>query len=97
MVTGQERSDLDQILAKVMRYRNAFTHGEVVQSAQGIYLHYFEGDAKQRVLTDEYWTQVERDFSHAHQQINSLMMKLGAVQAAEQAVQPDRREDAAPG
>ena len=43
------------MLAKVMKYRNAFAHGEVRQTPKGVFLKYFEGQPREEKLTDAYW------------------------------------------
>lgn len=79
---GQEKAKLDQLLSKVMKYRNAFTHGEVRQTPRGVFLKYFEGQPREEELTDTYWEQVQADFEETHQKVMLMLRKLGAVRAA---------------
>lgn len=83
---GEEKASFDRSMSKVMKYRNAFAHGEVSQSQEGVFLRFFEGQSRQQELTDAYWEQVEADFNEAHDRANAMLFKMGAVQAAEQVV-----------
>lgn len=78
---GEKKAKLDYLLSKVMKYRNAFTHGEVRQTQRGVFLKYFEGQPREEELTDTYWEQVQADFEEADKKVMLMLMKLGAVRA----------------
>lgn len=89
ILEGKEKANFDLSMSKIMKYRNAFAHGEITQSQGAIFLKYFEGQARQKELTDDYWTQLEADFMDAHERAAGLLDKLGALNAAEQGAPPD--------
>jgi hypothetical protein len=81
VVEGEEKSKLDTLLAKAMRYRNAFAHGEVHQTPKGVFLKYFEGQPREEELTDAYWDRVQADFEETHQFVMLMLKRLGALRA----------------
>lgn len=60
---GEAKSDFDRDLKRVISFRNAFTHGNIIVRDSVPVLEYFEGGQKKCDLTDEYWTKVENDFN----------------------------------
>ena len=63
LLEGKNYSSLEQSLNRIMNYRNAFAHGEIVSSvAEGVILRYFSSEQKEDVLSDEYWTSLEETF-----------------------------------
>jgi hypothetical protein len=79
VVDGGDKAKLDQLLARVMKYRNAFAHGEVRQTPTGVFLMYFEGQPREVELTDAYWDQVQGEFEETRQRLTSMLGKLGAI------------------
>ncbi len=73
---GKQKQDIDELTGKVMRLRNAFTHGEIVQTSQGIFLHYFEGQLQQKQLTDAFWEDVDRIFDATYNYLCLLVENL---------------------
>ena len=62
---GPEKGEFEQLLGKVIRYRNAMAHGRVVEKNDGTYLSYFESSPRETLLSDEYWEELERVFRRA--------------------------------
>src|SRR5207249_6329685 len=59
LMEGKEKNNLANLYGKVIRYRNAFTHGNIVYDGSKIVIKYFEGSPRADELTDDYWTKVE--------------------------------------
>lgn len=79
---GRKYDEFQALIRKAMSYRNAFTHGEIVGGVDDVTLHFFEGDPKEVALTDEYWTQLEKDLSDCHAMIQELEVSLGVRKPA---------------
>lgn len=77
LLSGSAKSELEGNLAKVMRYRNAFAHGSLVNNFEGHELHYFEGRPMQARLDDAYFGELERVFQAAWNQLLEIQSKLG--------------------
>ncbi len=69
---------MDRLLAKAIRYRNAFTHGRVSYgTAYQATLSYFEGTPKTVELTDDYLTTLETEILSCPTMIDDLTVKAG--------------------
>jgi hypothetical protein len=80
LLTGESKSQFEQLLKKVMSWRNAFTHGDVVERASGTYLLYFEGTRRELQLTDAFWDEVVAAFNALGSLIESIKKGLGFPQ-----------------
>ena len=76
LLNGKDRNELDKLLSKVMRYRNAFTHGEIIFEDEKIYLKYFEGTSRSVVLDNEYLEKVELVITSAFEIVDELLNKI---------------------
>lgn len=76
LTTPAVASELDQALAHIMRYRNAFAHGMIV--AEGIVhvLKYFESSPKRAVLDDSYWQKLELRFNSPWEKLLKIETQL---------------------
>ncbi len=83
LLEGAQKADFDELLARVMRYRNAFTHGKLSSDGEKVWISYFEGTPKKVELTDEYLTEVETALDRAFRQVTSLALKPNQPQLAE--------------
>lgn len=62
-LVGQDKADLERLLRKVMSLRNRFAHGHFIVKDDGAYISYFEGTAREDLLSDEFWSDVESTFN----------------------------------
>lgn len=77
-VSPPERTEMERLLARAIRYRNAFTHGRISYGVEyRATLHYFEGGPKAVEITDEYLTTLQDDLMRCTEMINALMVKAG--------------------
>jgi hypothetical protein len=77
LLEGQDKQELDNMLAKVMRYRNAFAHGDIeFQADTGCILIYSQDGLKKVPLDDQYWTTIEECFKQADYLVSSVLDKL---------------------
>ena len=74
---GRDKSQFEELLRKVMSYRNTFAHGHIVEGSDGTYISYFENTQREKRLSDEYWTQVEKTFKEALDKITIVRKKMG--------------------
>ena len=79
-INNAERSEFDRLLAKAIRYRNAFTHGRVSYGHDhGATLSYFEGAPKTAVITDDYLTKLETEILSCFTMIDDLAVRAGLI------------------
>jgi hypothetical protein len=76
---GRDKSEFDELLRKVMSFRNAFTHGKLHSDATRVWLSYFEGTPRKEELTDDYLTRVETTLRTAHDKALEIAIKTGAT------------------
>lgn len=74
---GPDKSLFEKLLRGVMSYRNAFAHGTIVEKSDGTYISYFENTQQEKLLSDEYWTQVEKIFQETLGKIEIVRQKMG--------------------
>jgi hypothetical protein len=74
---GEAKNDFEGGLKRVISFRNAFTHGNIIVRDSIPVLEYFEGGQKKCDLTDEYWTRVENDFNAVVEQIEAIKLAAG--------------------
>jgi len=73
-IYGKKYSKLEKTLSNINKTRNACAHGNIFESTEhGIILDYYEGGKKSEILTDEYWTKIENDFSIANEIIDNTI------------------------
>jgi hypothetical protein len=54
-LSGKKRAALEKYLADVIKYRNAFTHGKIINKDDKFYIKYFEGNIQSDELNNDYW------------------------------------------
>lgn len=79
LLEGAAKNDFEQLLQRVMSYRNAFTHGTLSSDDTTVWLSYFEGSPRKQELTDEFLTKVEETLRAAYDGCFGLAMKMGAT------------------
>lgn len=84
LLGGSEHNNFEQLLRKVLAYRNAFTHGslDVRNNATTVWLSYFEGGPRCDELSDEFLTKVEETLLAANNVLHSLAVTCGATKEA---------------
>jgi hypothetical protein len=73
---GTAFSTLEKGLRDVMTYRNALTHGAVIEKDEGTVLEYFDNGPQSKVLSDDYWDRVVATFKGVEETI--LRIKASA-------------------
>lgn len=76
LLRGKERSEVENILPKVNRYRNAFAHGKIFPRNGTYYVTYFEGASIEKELNEEYWAELEKVLNRAHELMKILELKV---------------------
>ena len=72
---GEARSSFDRYLKKVISFRNAFAHGDIIVRDSVAFVEFFEGGKKKVELSDAYWSDLESTF-------HSLVKCIEAVKTA---------------
>jgi flagellar biosynthesis protein FlhA len=76
-LTGKKKNALQDYLAKITEWRNAFAHGKVQHNSQsGCFISYYSGNQKTLRLTDDYWDNVERVFRGCDGLIDEVTRKV---------------------
>jgi hypothetical protein len=74
---GENKNRFEKLLRDIMSYRNAFAHGAIVEKSDGTYISYFENTQQERLLSDDYWTQVENIFQEALEKLMLVQKRMG--------------------
>lgn len=84
LLKGKEKNDYEELLGKIMRYRNAFAHGEFATNGEIVRLKYFEGSLKIITIDDTYLSKVETDIKNCFDITFDLSFKTGTMIKREQ-------------
>lgn len=76
LLSGKNKSGIESNLSKIIKYRNTFAHGDIVEKSDGTFIEYFDGQLKDKRLIDEYWEQLEDIFSETFCQLNDIISSL---------------------
>lgn len=76
---GADYAAFEKGLRDVMTYRNALTHGNVIEKDEGTVLEYFADGPQSKVLDDAYWDKLVAVFNAVIEQIGKV--KVFASQA----------------
>jgi hypothetical protein len=76
LLSGKPKAELEELLSKVMKYRNAFAHGTLVHNIDMHELHYFEGAPRQARLDDKHFEELERVFQAAWSRLQEIQAAL---------------------
>lgn len=75
--TGKEKDDLIKKLADIIKWRNAFAHGDIrLDNVQGVFLKYYSGGNKQLDLNDEFWDKVVETYSSCVKYLDGILGKI---------------------
>ena len=75
--TGNDISLFEQQLRRIMSYRNAFAHGDIVFREGNVYISYFEGIRQEKLLDDAYWDKLEEVYIDVWNLITDIREILG--------------------
>jgi hypothetical protein len=78
-LAGKDKNRFEKLLRDIMSYRNAFAHGAIVEKSDGTYISYFANTQQEKLLSDEYWTQVESTFQEALDKIIIVQKGMGII------------------
>jgi hypothetical protein len=76
LLEGEEANQFEKLVANVMKFRNAFTHGQFLFDPPDYWLKYFEGTPQKVQLSDEYLTRVEETLIAATNASHRLWEKI---------------------
>ena len=70
---GKEKSEFEQLLRKVMEYRNAFTHGDISTDGRKVKIKYFKGKPKEKFLEDSWLEEIEDRIKKCYRECMELL------------------------
>lgn len=74
VIRGKEKSKLQGALKKVIVWRNAFAHGELIANdKRGVLVRYYSGGNIERVLNEEALKEIEASFRDANTLVDKLL------------------------
>jgi len=79
LLKGKEKNDYEELLRKIMSYRNAFAHGEFATNGEIVRLKYFEGSPRIITIDDTYLSKVETDINICFETTFDLSFKTGTM------------------
>jgi len=62
LLTGKEKSELERLFSRVLQYRNAFTHGAIVEEKEGAMLVFSQGGKVKKLLDEGYFEKINTVF-----------------------------------
>ncbi|MDP9203856.1 MAG: hypothetical protein M3P12_00150 [Gemmatimonadota bacterium] len=74
---GQAKESFERQLKNVMSFRNAFTHGNVIERGDKTVLKYFEGQPRERELNDAFWDEIVATFDAVGKHIEAIKHAMG--------------------
>lgn len=81
LLDKQGLNKLQKNLKQIMDWRNAFAHGKLIYDTEaGCSLRYYSGNAKTQLLTDDYWTGVEKCFQECIDLLKTVENELYRIQ-----------------
>ena len=98
-MAGKEKSAFDKLLADVMSFRNAFTHGTISSDGERVSLSFFQGRPRKEELSDDFLTKVETTLFTAHNQVFAVEEKVRKAREfreqnrEEQPYEPDQTQE----
>lgn len=73
-IEGKAVNQLEEDLAKVEEYRNAFAHGQVTYDMKsGPTITYFRGNIQKKPITEEFWRDIEKYYASAFRSLKSFL------------------------
>src|SRR5262249_50974977 len=76
-VKGEDRANLENVLRKVMSFRNRFAHGHFIVKNDKVFISYYENKLHEDELTDQLWQEIEQKFNQAIQLIATGQKSMG--------------------
>ena len=74
---GKEFANLDKLIADLIKMRNAFAHGKIMAlSDSDPSISFFSGTPRNILLTEQFWSDLERDFTELDKIINVIKTNL---------------------
>jgi hypothetical protein len=77
ILIGQNKNDFEKYTRKIISYRNAFTHGNIVEKSNGTFMAYFEGQPREEELTNKYWDKVVETFKKGTELAEKIEEEIG--------------------
>jgi hypothetical protein len=71
-VEKKQSKELEELLLKVMDYRNALTHGHPIQKHDKFVCQYYKNKQREDEITDAYWETAETTFHRAYGFVEKL-------------------------
>ena len=74
---GKSKNRFQSLLKKIGQYRNAFAHGQVKHDTKRkCFLEYYSGGPESRNLSDQFWEELEADFTECDILAQQAVLKL---------------------
>ena len=62
LLNGPEKDEFGKLISRILKYRNAFTHGRIIELLTGEVLEYYEGGKRIKELDESYFKKIDNDF-----------------------------------
>ena len=77
LLEGKSKNRFQSLLKKIGQYRNAFAHGQVKHDTKRkCFLEYYSGGPESRNLSDQFWEELEADFTECDILAQQAVLKL---------------------
>ncbi len=91
----QDRNKFEKTFSRVIRYRNAFAHGTILQKHNEICVSYFQSSPRIENLDLAFWEGIEETFEIANIYITSIHTRIVCSENSMTAGQTDAEQGAA--
>ena len=76
LLEGPEKNEYDDLLRKVISYRNAFAHGDMSTDGRKVRLSFFESSPRRHFLDDSYFELAEKVLNACFQKTIDLAQRM---------------------
>jgi len=79
ILKGEIRSNIQGDLKKIMTWRNAFAHGDLLyDTRKGVVLKYYSNGPQKLTMDDDFWELVEKTFKQLNERLEEVGNKVAS-------------------
>jgi len=78
---GKVKNDFEQLLRKIMEYRNAFTHGDFSTDGRKVKMKYFKSKPKEKFLDDSWLEEIEGKIKKCYHECMEILRATSPAQS----------------
>lgn len=79
ILSGSTRTEYENLISRIIRYRNMFTHGAPVYNGSNCVLHFSSGGKQEMTLTDEVFEKIEKELALCFHRSEEIALKIEKI------------------